>query len=244
MIDRISIVIPCFNEERRIGATLDRSLRLLEGFGGSWEIVVVDDGSLDRTSEVVRERAGTNGRVRLLQSERNHGKGWAVRDGFRTASGDLVLFTDADLSTPIEELPRFVDKAREGFDLVIASRVVEGARIVTPQSFARRLSGAVFRALVRALHLSSFRDTQCGFKLMRREAVLPILEAVKTEGFAFDVELLARAEQAGLRIAELPVPWSDAAGSKVRLFPDALRMARDLLRLRVRLYHGPTARLP
>ena len=230
----ISIVIPCYNEEQRIGATLDRSIAFLESSGEPWEIVVVDDGSLDATTEVARRRSGAHPCVRLLRSERNHGKGWAVREGFRHASGELVLFSDADLSTPIEELSRFVAKAREGFDLVIASRVVEGARIVTPQTLARRLSGGVFRALVHGLGLSSFRDTQCGFKLMRRATVGPILESVETEGFAFDVELLFRAERAGLRITELPVPWSDAVGSKVRLFPDALRMALDLLRLRKR----------
>ena len=231
----ISLVIPCFNEEGRIDATLERSIAFLESRGEPWEIVVVDDGSLDATSDVVRRRSGASRRVRLLRNERNHGKGWAVREGFRAASGDFILFSDADLSTPIEELSRFVDKAREGFDLVIASRVVEGAEIVTPQSFSRRLSGGVFRTLVRSLGLSSFRDTQCGFKLMRRETAAPILDAVATQGFAFDVELLLRAESAGLRIAELPVPWSDAAGSKVRLFPDALRMMLDLLRLRIRL---------
>ncbi|MGH7822870.1 MAG: dolichyl-phosphate beta-glucosyltransferase [Candidatus Binatia bacterium] len=230
-----SVVSPCFNEERRIASTVERVLSFLRRRQGPWEVVVVDDGSADATTAVVRERFSGENRVRSVRFEENHGKGWAVREGVRAASGDLVLFTDADLSTPIEELPKFERRAAEGFDLVIASRVVEGARILTPQPFQRRLSGWVFRTLVRALGLSSFRDTQCGFKLMRRRELGPILEAMRTDGFAFDVELISRAEAAGLRVAEEPVDWSDSAGSKVRLYPDALRMARDLVRLRLRL---------
>ena len=128
-----------------------------------------------------------------------------------------------------------VPSALEGFDVVVASRVVAGARILTPQPTRRRLSGLAFRSLVRSLGLSSLHDTQCGFKLLRRATVEPILRAIETKGFAFDVELLARAERAGLRVAEVPVDWRDSRGSKVRLFPDALRMASDLIRIRVRL---------
>jgi dolichyl-phosphate beta-glucosyltransferase len=231
----LSVVFPCFNEEARILPTLERTVGFLRGRGGEWEVVVVDDGSGDRTAEVVRAAYGGEPRVRVLRFPRNHGKGWAVREGVRESRGELAVFSDADLSTPIETLTAFERRAAEGFDLVVASRGAPGARILTPQPLPRRLSGLVFRSFVRLLGLSRCGDTQCGFKLLRRSTVLPLLERIETQGFAFDVELLARAERAGLRIAELPVDWSDARGSKVRLYPDALRMAVDLVRLRVRL---------
>lgn len=231
-----SVVFPCFNEERRIAPTLERTVAFLAGRGQPWEVVVVDDGSPDRTSAVVRDGFGAYEAVRVLRYETNHGKGFAVREGVLAARGELVLFSDADLSTPIEELSKFEAKAAEGFDLVVASRVVAGARILTPQPARRRLSGLVFRWLVRGLGLSSLHDTQCGFKLIRRATVEAVLRAIEMERFAFDVELLARAERAGLRVAELAVDWRDAQGSKVRLCPDALRMAADLVRLRRRLW--------
>jgi len=230
-----SVVIPCFNEARRIRPTLARVVAFLAGRPRAWEVLVVDDGSVDQTSEVVRSEFATTDSVRVLRYETNHGKGFAVREGLLASRGELALFSDADLATPIELLARLEDKAAEGFDVVAASRVVAGARILTPQPARRRLSGWVFRVLVRGLGLSSIRDTQCGFKLVRRDTVAPVLRLVETDGFAFDVELLARAERAGLRVAEVAVDWHDAAGSKVRLLPDALEMAADLFRLRRRL---------
>ena len=230
-----SVVIPCFNEERRIGPTLDRVVAFLAPRGRPWEIVAVDDGSADATSDVVHAHAARHPEVRCVRFETNHGKGYAVREGVFASRGELAVFSDADLSTPIAELAKLEARAAAGCDLVVGSRVVSGARILTPQPAGRRLSGFVFRSLVRGLGLTGVRDTQCGFKLMRRAAIEPILRRIETEGFAFDVELLARAERAGLRIAEVPIEWRDAEGSKVRLFPDALRMARDLVRLRARL---------
>ena len=230
-----SVVVPCLNEERRIGATLARILAFLKGRDRAWEVVVVDDGSADRTGEIVRAVGEREPAVRLVAFPVNHGKGFAVREGVFASRGELALFSDADLSTPIEELTKLEARAAEGFDVVVGSRVVAGARIVTPQPAQRRLSGFVFRMLVRVLGLSSVRDTQCGFKLLRRARVEPILRRIETEGFAFDVELLARAERAGLRVSEVPVDWYDAHGSKVRLVPDALHMARDLVRMRARL---------
>jgi dolichyl-phosphate beta-glucosyltransferase len=230
-----SVIFPCFNEEARILPTLDRAVAFLEGRGGRWEILVIDDGSKDRTSEVVRARFAGLPALQVLRFDANHGKGFAVSQGVFASRGEFALFSDADLSTPIEELTKLEAKAAEGFDIVVASRVIAGARILTPQPARRRLSGLVFRSLVRGLGLSSLHDTQCGFKLLRRSTVEPILRGIGTVGFAFDVELLARAEHAGLRVAEVPVDWSDARGSKVRLFPDALRMALDLVRMRLRL---------
>ncbi len=231
-----TVVFPCFNEERRIGATVEATRRFLEARGTPWEIVVVDDGSPDATSAEVERRSAGDARVRLLRYQTNHGKGWATREGFRAATGELVLLSDADLSTPITELAPFELAAAEGFDLVVGSRVVAGASVRVAQPLRRRISGWIFRRLVHGLGLTFVHDSQCGFKLMRRATVGPVFDRVETPGFAFDVELLARAERAGLRIAELPVEWrDDAAGSRLRLVPDALRMARDLARIRARV---------
>ena len=231
----ISVVIPCFNEERRIAPSLDRIVDFLGRSSLDWEVVAVDDGSRDATSEAIRRAADREARVRLVRHESNRGKGEAIRSGFRESRGEWVLFSDADLATPIDELTKFLETGDAGYDMVVASRVVPGAQILTPQPWRRRFTGAVFRGLVRALGLSSVRDTQCGFKLMRKDRIRASLDAVTTGGFAFDVELLARAERAGLRVVELPVRWRDVAGSKLRLYPDALRMARDLLLMRLRL---------
>jgi dolichyl-phosphate beta-glucosyltransferase len=227
-----SVVIPCFNEEQRILPTLERIVDFLSRRDRPWEVVVVDDGSADRTGACVRERFAGQPAVRVLSFESNHGKGFAVCEGILASRGELALFSDADLSTPIEELAKLERHAASGFDLVVGSRVLSGSRIVTPQPVRRRLSGWLFRSLVRALALTAVRDTQCGFKLLRRATVEPIVRRIETQGFAFDVELLARAERAGLRVAELPVAWSDSTGSRLRLVPDALRMAMDLLRVR------------
>jgi dolichyl-phosphate beta-glucosyltransferase len=242
MIDRravghraLSVVIPCFNEEHRIVATLEHLVAFLAPRGEPWEIVAVDDGSADGTTRVIHARFGDEPHVRTLRYPSNHGKGWALCEGFRAATGDAVLFTDADLATPIEELPRFLACLDAGYHIVVGSRVASGANVVVRQPFQRRLSGAVFRGLVRFLGLTGVHDTQCGFKLMQRTPVAPLLERATTIGFAFDVELLTLAERAGLRVAELPVEWHDIAGSKIRLWPDAAHIARDVIRLRRRL---------
>ena len=227
----ISVVIPCYNEELRILPTLQHLVNFFGDRQQSWEVVVVDDGSVDRTSACVRERFGEQPEVRLLRYEPNHGKGFAVREGVLASREDLVLFTDADLSTPIAELPKLERQAEAGFNVVVGSRVAPGSRIPTPQPLRRRVSGALFRSFVSAFGLTTVRDTQCGFKLFQRAAVEPILRQVTTEGFAFDVELLARAERKGLRVAEVGVEWNDAKGTRLRLFPDAWRMAVDLLRI-------------
>lgn len=231
----VSIVIPCFDEAARIGPTLDRVVEHLEDGSATWEVVVVDDGSRDDTAGVVTRRSAHEPRVRLLRFAPNHGKGFAVRAGVAAAHGDLVLVADADLATPIEELGGFLAAAAAGADLVVASRVATGARILTPQPWRRRLAGAVFRALVRALGLTAVRDTQCGFKLLRRATVGPLVAQLDCAGFAFDVELLMRAQRARLTIVERAVAWRDVPGSKLRLWPDAFRLARDVLGLRGRL---------
>ena len=227
----IAIVIPCNDEEARISSTIRTIIDYMKDKSWSWEMIVVDDGSLDSTKEKALAAAAGNDRVSVSRYEDNHGKGWALRKGFSLSRSDYVLFCDADLSTPIDELADFLERAAEGYDLVVASRVGEQARILVPQTFARRLAGRAFRAAVGGMNLEA-SDTQCGFKLLRRATLEPVIEACETDGFAFDVELLLRAQLAGLRSVDYPVHWSDAAGSKLKLFRDGPRAIADLLRIR------------
>lgn len=223
----ISVVVPCLNEEERIVPSMQRMLDYFSGLDKDWEVVVVDDGSTDRTREAVTDAAGGDARVRVLRFEVNHGKGWAFRQGFRESSGDLVLLCDADLSGPIEQLGTLIEDF-DDVDLAVGSRAVEGAIIAVPQGGGRQVAGKIFRALVRCLRLSSVRDTQCGFKLLRRSTTTEVVEEVEAMGFAFDVELLMRAETVGLRVSERGITWSHVEGSKLGVGAGGLRAVLDL----------------
>ena len=197
----------------------------------SFELIVVDDGSVDNTVEVVKRSQAR--RLRLVCNDGNHGKGYSVRQGVRAASGTYVLFTDADLSAPIEELNKLLDVAvHERADVVIGSRAVDRRHIEKHQSSVRELGGVVFNLMVRLFLGLRLRDTQCGFKLFHRERSRLIFEKLTTFGFGFDAELLFLAKRCGLEIRETPVRWSHAEGSKVRFVRDGVRMFSDLLRTR------------
>src|SRR5215469_1021552 len=196
----LSVVIPAYDEERRLPRTLAAVIAHLRVQGRPFEVVVADDGSRDRTADVARE-AGPEVRVLRLP---HRGKGAAVRAGVTASSGDLLLVTDADLSTPIAELDRLL-AALEQCDVAIASRNVAGARVAVRQRLDRRLMGRAFNLLVRALLLPGLRDTQCGAKLFRREVALAVFERCRSDGFAFDVEALVLARRQGYRVAEVPV---------------------------------------
>jgi dolichyl-phosphate beta-glucosyltransferase len=234
-VDRtdVSVVIPCFNEVSRIGATVRTVTDYLNALGWSWEMLVVDDGSGDLTATEARAAAEGDQRVRVVRFDSNHGKGWACREGFRQSRGEAVLLCDADLSTPIDELAGFMEGIVQGDDVVIASRVADGAQIVVRQPATRRIAGRAFRVLVHVLRLTSCRDTQCGFKLLRRASVAAAIESTRTTGYAFDVELLMQCEARRLAIREQPVAWRDSAGSKFRLAADGPRAVADVLRLRL-----------
>jgi dolichyl-phosphate beta-glucosyltransferase len=207
----LSVVIPAFNEALRLPTTLARIRQHLAG--SSYEIVVADDGSTDGTAE--RASAAGEPALRVVRSERNRGKGHAVRQGMLAARGALRLMTDADLSTPIEELARLQARAREGFEVVIASRALPGARIEVRQPRYRESVGRGFNLLVRALLLPGLHDTQCGFKLFSARAAAEIFAATRLDGFGFDVEALVIARRRGYRIAELPVTWRNDAATRV-----------------------------
>lgn len=229
----LSIVIPAYNEERRIGPTLTRVIEYLDRRRAEYEVIVVDDGSRDATCELVREFAAARPRVRLLAQSANAGKGAAVRAGVLASRGRDVLFTDADLSTPIEELERLEAQLRGGADVAIGSRAAPGD-VERRQPLLRRIQGRGFHLVVRALGfraVAAIRDTQCGFKLFRGSVARALFGELTLTGFAFDVELLELAHDR-FRIAEVPVAWTHADGSKVRPGIDALKMVRDLARIR------------
>jgi glycosyltransferase involved in cell wall biosynthesis len=227
----VSIVIPAFNEASRISKSIRKVDAFMRRCPFSYELIVVDDGSADATSQVVT-RAQAKA-LKLLRNDRNHGKGYTVRQGVLAASGRYVLFTDADLSAPIEELNKLLAvAAREGADVVIGSRAVDRKYIEKHQSRFREISGITFNLMVRMILGLRLHDTQCGFKLFDREKSRKIFEQQTTSGFGFDAELLYLAKRNGLTIRETPVRWSHAEGSKVHVVRDGLRMFSDLVRIR------------
>ena len=227
----VSIVVPAFNEAGRIAESIKKIDAFMRRSPLSLELIVVDDGSSDNTAEIVRQFQGKG--MRLLQNNRNHGKGYTVRHGVLAASGQYVLFTDADLSAPIEELDKLLDVAlKEHADVVIGSRAVDRKYIEKHQSRLRELGGIVFNLMVRSLLGLRLHDTQCGFKLFDRDRSRRIFEQQTTFGFGFDPELLFLAKRNGLKIRETPVRWSHAEGSKVHFLRDSVRMFSDLVRIR------------
>ena len=226
----ISVVIPAFNEEKRLPGTLSTVLPFLRGRGESFEIVVVDDGSTDRTAEVAR-LAGPE--VRVLQNPGNRGKGYSVRSGMLNATGAWRLMSDADLSTPIEELDTLKKALADGAEIAIASRAVSGANVEKHQSMMRESSGRFFNLIVRVLHLPGIRDTQCGFKLFSAAAAEAAFSDSRLDGFAFDVEALVLARRAGFKIREVAVTWRNDEQTRVS-FGRGLAAFVDLFRLKFR----------
>ena len=227
----LSIVIPAFNEAARIGDSIKKIDTFMRQSPLSFELIVVDDGSADNTADVVG-RIQVKG-LRLVRNDHNHGKGYTVRQGVLAASGEYVLFTDADLSAPIEEANKLLDVAiKEGADVVIGSRAVDRGYIEKRQSGLRELGGIVFNFMVRVLLGLRLRDTQCGFKLFHRQRSRRIFEQQTTSGFGFDPELLFLAKRNGLKIRETSVRWSHSEGSKVKFLRDGIRMFFDLVRIR------------
>jgi dolichyl-phosphate beta-glucosyltransferase len=234
----LSVVIPAYNEALRLPATLERVAGHLGARGRAYEVVVVDDGSSDGTADVARAAGAA---VRVLRHEPNRGKGYAVRRGMLAATGARRLMTDADLSTPIEELARLEAEIDRGADVAIGSRAVAGARIEVHQPAYREAMGRLFNVLVQALLLPGLADTQCGFKLFTAAAAGAAFGACRLDGFSFDVEALYVARRRGLRIAEVPVVWRNDAATRVGLAGGGAAFA-DLLRIRglaLRGAYGP-----
>jgi len=229
--------LPLANEVRRLPATLERLITFLETSPWDWEIRVVDDGSTDNTADIVKSVniPGT----RLLRSGVNHGKGFSVRKGVLSATGDFVLFTDADLSTPIEEVEKLLDVAvKENADVVIGSRGLDMSFIEKHQPTMRESGGRLFNVVVRFVLGLKIYDTQCGFKLFRRATVQSAFEKLTTDRFGFDPELLFILSRQKLKVREVSVRWSHVEGSKVQFLRDGVRMFTDVLRIRWNSFNG------
>jgi len=233
-LDSLSIVIPAYNEERRLPQTLRLVLDWLAlGSFSFCELIVVDDGSRDKTADVVEECAKANGCVRLERYSDNRGKGYAVRHGMLKAKGDWILYSDADLSAPIEEVEKLCAAAREqGVAVAIGSRALDRALVEVHQPALRELSGRFFNLVMRVVTGLPFRDTQCGFKLYRADAARQIFSRQKQEGFSFDVEDLLIAQKLGVRAVEVPVRWANVEGTKVRLSQGMMSFL-DLVKIRM-----------
>lgn len=229
----LTVVVPAYNEEARLGPSIERVVAYCEAERPAYELLVVDDGSTDRTVEVARAAAGDNPRVRVLAQGRNRGKGAAVRAGMQAAVGRYVLFSDADLATPIEELGKLQAALARGNDIAIASRALAESDIRTRQHPLRELMGRGFNLMVRLALMGGIKDTQCGFKLFTREAAHDLFGRATVDGFAFDVEILLLA-RGRYQIAEVPVIWRHVEESKVSPGTDAARMFLDILRLRLK----------
>jgi glycosyltransferase involved in cell wall biosynthesis len=227
-------VIPAYNEALRLPASLERLREFARTFP-SLEVLIVDDGSRDDTAQIAetigRAWAPDGPVLRVLRNPGNRGKGWSVRHGMLEATGEWLLFSDADLSTPIEEVSILLEKAQAGFDMVIGSRALRRDLVGVHQSALREKAGQFFNLVMRLATGLLFRDTQCGFKLARREAAREIFSRQRIEGFGFDVEVLYLARKLGFRAAEVPVRWNNVEGTKVSML-SGLDAFVDLLRIR------------
>ncbi len=232
---RFSVIVPAYNEEKRIGQTL-RSIRdFARRQGLDCELIAVDDGSTDRTAEVIRQEfEGVQGLTcRLLLNGRNRGKGFSVRRGMLEACGDFILFSDADLSTPIEEMDKLKAAVDEGYDVAIGSRALAESRVEIHQNFMREMMGRIFNRIARLLTFRGILDSQCGFKGFRRNAAYDLFGSSRIDGFSFDAEILFLAQKRGYKVKEIPVIWRNSPASKVAIFTDPVKMFWELFLIRM-----------
>ncbi len=228
----LSVVVPAYNESHRLAPTIERMTAYLAAQPYRWEIIISDDGSADDTGAIAGDWAREWSEVRVLTAARNEGKGAAVRRGVLAARGAYVLFSDADLSTPIAEVEKLLAPLRDGYDIAIGSRALGASRVAQAQPFPRRVMGAAFHRIVRDLALHTIRDSQCGFKAFRTPVARHIFGQLTVKGFAFDIEALLLADALGYRVTEVGVAWADVAGTRVEPFHDSLVMLRDTYALR------------
>ncbi len=238
----LSVIVPAYNEETRIGDTLRALAEYLGSQTYTWELVVVDDGSTDATASLARAFARDRPQVQLL-SVAHGGKGWAVNQGMLWAAGEYRFLCDADLSMPVEHLDRFLPPQSSDFDIAIGSREVAGARRIG-EPYRRHLMGRVYNLLVRALAVPGLSDTQCGFKCFSSRVAEEMFPLQRLYGFAFDVEILFMARKRGLRIKEVPIDWLYRPQSKVRPYADSLAMTRDIFKIRWNHLQGRYDRAP
>jgi dolichyl-phosphate beta-glucosyltransferase len=236
----LAVVIPAYNEESRIVPTLERVREYLSAQDYSWTVLLVSDGSSDRTANLGQEFAAKDPRFQVEHYTPNRGKGYAVRTGMLKAEADLILFSDADLAAPIEEVEKLLVHMKQGADVAIGSRPLRESNLEIRQPFHREVLGRAFNLSVQLLAIRGIKDTQCGFKLFTKKAAQDVFSRCKLDGFSFDFEALMIARDLGYRIEEVPIRWRHQEGSKVVLMRDGPRMLRDLVKLRLR---GKKARL-
>ena len=229
----LSVVIPSYNEEQRLPRTIELVERYLQDRGESYELILVDDGSADGTRRVMDEAAARNHSVRVVSLPNNRGKGRALAEGVKASRGANVLVTDADLSTPIEELDKLEAALGAGAGVAIASRAVKGSRVELAQPIYRVLMGKVFNLIVQVVLLPGIWDTQCGFKLFRGDIARDVFPGLTTDGFGYDPEVLYLAKKRGVRIAEVPVVWRNSAPTKVMPFRSSMDMFRHVVKVRL-----------
>jgi dolichyl-phosphate beta-glucosyltransferase len=228
----ISFIIPAYNESKRIRPTLDELLRYSRERGWGVEIIVVNDGSRDDTAEIILEYAKAHPQIRLVENPGNHGKGYSVRNGMLHANGDICLFTDADLSSPIGEAQHLFDAIDAGADIAIGSRWLRAELQTERQPLYRQLLGRVFNLVLRIVLGLNFADTQCGFKAFRREAAQKIFPLQRIERWGFDPEILFLARKLGFTATEVPVVWAHSEGTRLHPFRDGMRMFVEVLHIR------------
>lgn len=232
-MNSISIIIPAHNEANRLESTLDSYVGYFSHLEDEkFEIIVVCNGCQDNTPQIAAEYTQKSSKVKVINLHDKIGKGQAIKEGFRIASGDICLFTDADGSTSASESLKLILAVREGNDVAIGSRRLRGCKILIKQSLSRRIAGWGFNRLVRLLFGLRFKDTQCGAKAFNKKAVGLVLSSVKTNGFTFDVDLLWRLNKTGYRIQEIPITWGDSSGSTLILRKTIPRMLIEVLKLR------------
>ena len=227
-----SIVIPAYNEAERLAPTLERVLAYVREQVWDAEVIVVNDGSRDNTAQIVRDFAAKNPMVRLVENPGNRGKGYAVRNGMLNARGDVIVFSDADLSSPIEEMPKLLGPIAAGADIAIGSRWLRSELQIHRQSLHRQLFGRVFNGLNRIILGLQFKDTQCGFKAFTRKAAQTILPLQRIERWGFDPEILFLARKFGFRVDEVAVRWGHVGGTRINPLLDGARMFQEMVRIR------------
>jgi dolichyl-phosphate beta-glucosyltransferase len=229
---KLAVIVPAYNEEPRLAKSLEKIREYLSEQAYEWEVVVVDDGSTDRTAGIAGSFAGSDPRFRLISYVPNKGKGAAVRVGMLDAKADALLLCDADLAAPIEEVEKLF-AARKS--IAIGSRPLRESHLEIRQPWWREMAGRAFNLAVQALSIRGIKDTQCGFKLFSDKAAKDVFTRCRFDGFSYDFEALMVARALGYEIAEVPIRWAHQEGSKVRLFRDGMRMLRDLVKLRLTL---------
>lgn len=237
---RLAVIVPAYNEMARIAPTLTRIAEFFSQQSYTWSVAVVSDGSTDDTNRIVREFAAKDDHFQLIAYSPNHGKGYAVRQGMLTLDADFLLFSDADLAAPIEEIDKLWAAMDAGADVAIGSRPLKDSKLEIRQPWYREMLGRAFNKAVQILAIKGIDDTQCGFKLFRLDVAQDIFQRCKLDGFGFDFESLMIARDLNYKIAEVPIRWSHQEGSKVVLMRDGPRMLRDLIKLRLA---GKKARL-